>query len=149
MNKLLNCQNQLQIAFDCAIIITVTGTALVTTNIIAARTALNVQKGLHMARPRKEGSVDRNTLITRTVTLTVYEVTYLPIGSDTVHRARETVTVNEQAAKRLIRSMYKDKGFIVSIAAQEAQSATYAQTIEDFVKNGFILETNTKNTEVK
>lgn len=102
-----------------------------------------------MARPKKEGSVDRNTLITRTVTLTVYEVTYLPIGSDTVHRARETVTVNEQAAKRLIRSMYKDKGFIVSIAAQEAQSATYAQTIEDFVKNGFILETNTKNTEDK
>lgn len=102
-----------------------------------------------MARARKEGSIDRNTLITRTVTLTTYEVTYLPIDSETVHRARETVTVNEQTAKRLIRTMYKDKGFIVSVAPVEAQSATYAQTIEDFVKNGFIIETNTNKTEDK
>lgn len=100
-----------------------------------------------MARPKKEGSIDRNTLITRTVTLTVYEVTYLPIGSDTVHRARETVTVNEQAARRVIRTIYKDKGFIVSITPVDKQSAVYAQTIEDFIKNGFVLETENK-TEV-
>lgn len=63
MNKLLNCQNLLQIAFDYAIIITVTGAALVTTNIIAARAAPMRRKG-YIWQDRK-----RKALLTATLSL--------------------------------------------------------------------------------
>lgn len=99
-----------------------------------------------MARtPKNPSQESRVGLVTRNVTLTTYEVTYLPNGQDTVCRTRETLALNDQIARREIRKLYKDKGFITAITKLSEESKLLGMTMETFIANAHEI----KMTEVE
>lgn len=99
-----------------------------------------------MARtPKNPSQESRVGLVTRNVTLTTYEVTYLPEGKDTVCRTRETLPFNDQIARREIRKLYKDKGFITAVNKISGQTKLLGMTMETFIANAHEI----KMTEVE
>lgn len=98
-----------------------------------------------MARtPKNANQESRVGLVTRNVTLTAYEVTYLPEGQDTVCRTRETLPLNDQLARREIRKMYKDKGFITAITKIGEESKLLGMTMEFFIANAHEIKSVTE-----
>ena len=102
-----------------------------------------------MARtPKNPSQESRVGLVTRNVTLTTYEVTYLPNGQDTVCRTRETLPLNDQLARREIRKLYKEKGFITAITKLNEESKLLGMTMEVFIANAHEIKmTEVENNE--
>ena len=96
--------------------------------------------------PKNPNQESRVGLVTRNVTLTTYEVTYLPEGQDTVCRTRKTLPLNDQLARREIRKMYKDKGFITAITKINEESKLLGMTMEDFISNAHEIKSVTEDT---
>ena len=99
-----------------------------------------------MARtPKSPNQESRVGLVTRYVTLSTYEVTYLPEGRDTVCRTRETLPLNDQLARREIRKLYKDKGFITAINKLGEESKLLGMTMEVFIANAHEIKSVTED----
>ena len=102
-----------------------------------------------MARAVNPNRYPVESMVTRTVTIATYEVSYLPNGEKEVKSARETVYNNDQIARRDLRRKYRELGIIVDIKLVESHSDLLGATIEDFLKIAKpIKRAEKKSTEV-
>ncbi len=88
-----------------------------------------------------KGTESRVGLVTRNVTLTTYEITYLPTGEETVCKTRETIALNDQLARREIRKLYKDKGFVTAITKVFEETKLLGMTMSEFLLNAHEIKT--------
>lgn len=87
-----------------------------------------------MARAVNPNRDPVESMVTRTVTIATYEVSYLPNGEKEVKSVRETVYNNDQIARRDLRRKYREFGTIIDIALIESHSDLFGATIEDYLK---------------
>lgn len=102
-----------------------------------------------MARAVNPNRDPVESMVTRTVTIATYEVSYLPNGEKEVQTVCETVFNNDQIARRDLRRKYREMGIIIDIALTESHTELLGATIEDFLKIAKpIKRAEKKSTEV-
>ena len=87
-----------------------------------------------MARAVNPNRDPVESMVTRTVTIATYEVSYLPNGEKEVQTVPETVYNNDQIARRDLRRKYRELGIIIDIKLVGSHSDLLGATIEEFLK---------------
>ena len=94
-----------------------------------------------MPRKANPDRIARENLVTRTIKTTTVSVSYVPKGGKTVETETMTAYGNEQFAVRTVRKAVREKGTIVGdVEIIESSDKLYAQTYEEFIKNGRVID---------
>lgn len=99
-------------------------------------------------RPRIPGRVARENLVTRYIITHTVEFRYVPHGGNEVKTGTTDVCGNAQHALRTVAQMVRAFGTLIETPTIiQSEKGLWAQTTEEFIKNGHRLEKNNTTEE--
>lgn len=99
-------------------------------------------------RPRKPGRVARENLVTRSIITHTIEYRYVPHGGSEVKRDTTEVCGNAQHALRTVAQMVRIVGTLIETPVIiKSEKGLWAQTTDEFIKNGHRLDKNNTTEE--